>query len=151
VSTATDQEVWSPVYIDALVLRDRSTANNGTLDERLFAQQDGNWNMTALINTSGSVVERYVYDPYGKQTVLDANWNTRSGSSYAFVIGFQGARLDITSGVISERFRDLSATLGRWIQADPLGLMPDTNLYRDASNSAVNHTDPSGLDQGGPM
>src|SRR5205814_5845974 len=71
VSTATIQYVWSPVYVDALVLRDRSTANNGTLDERLWVQQDANYNVTALINGSGSVVERYAYDPYGKRTVLD--------------------------------------------------------------------------------
>ena len=40
VSTATIQYVWSPVYVEALVLRDRSTLNNGTLDERLWVQQD---------------------------------------------------------------------------------------------------------------
>src|SRR5262249_10942526 len=66
VNTATIQYVWSPVYIDSLVLRDRSTQNNGTLDERLWVQQDANWNVTALINSSGTIVERDVDDPYGK-------------------------------------------------------------------------------------
>jgi RHS repeat-associated protein len=147
VSTATIQYVWSPVYIDALVLRDRSTANNGTLDERLWVQQDANYNVTALINGSGSVVERYEYDPYGKQTVLDASFNTRSGSSYAFNIGFQGLRLDTTSGLYNARMRDFHPNLGRWVQADPLGFSGgDTNLYRALADSPGGATDPSGLD-----
>ena len=54
--------VWSPIYVDALVLRDRDTGG-GTLSERLWVQQDANWNVTALVNSSGTVVERYVYDP----------------------------------------------------------------------------------------
>jgi RHS repeat-associated protein len=146
VSTATIQYIWSPVYVDALVLRDRSTLNNGTLDERLYVQQDANYNVTALINTSGSVVERYVYDPYGKQTVLDANFNTRSSSSYAFVIGFQGARLDTTSGLYNERNRDLHPGLGRWIQTDPAGFRGgDTNLYRLTGGAPPGLVDPSGL------
>jgi len=40
--------VWSPSYIDALVTRDRDTDANGTLDERLFAQHDANFNVTAI-------------------------------------------------------------------------------------------------------
>jgi RHS repeat-associated protein len=146
VSTATIQYVWSPVYIDALVLRDRSTQNNGTLDERLWVQQDANYNVTALVNGSGTVVERYVYDPYGLRIVLDANFNTRTSSSYAFNIGFQGLRLDTTSGLYNARNRDLSPTLGHWVQADPLSFGGgDTNLYRAMGDEPVGAVDPSGL------
>jgi RHS repeat-associated protein len=146
VSTATIQYVWSPVYVDAMILRDRSTQNNGTLDERLWVQQDTNWNVTALINGSASVVERYVYDPYGLRTVLDANFNVRSSSSYGFVNGFQGLRLDTVSGNYYARNRVLSPTLGRWTQADRIGFGgEDTNLYRLQSNSPIDNLDPNGL------
>jgi RHS repeat-associated protein len=148
VSTATIQYIWSPVYVDALVLRDRSTANNGTLDERLWVQQDANFNVTALVNGSSSVVERYVYDPYGKRTILDASFNTRSSSSYGFIHGFQGLRLDTTSGVYYARNRDLSPTLARWIEPDPIGFSAgDTNLYRFEGNGPVGAVDPVGLDE----
>jgi YD repeat-containing protein len=40
---ATLQYVWSPVYVDAMVLRDQ-LYSNGTLEERLYVQQDANWN-----------------------------------------------------------------------------------------------------------
>jgi YD repeat-containing protein len=38
--------VWSPVYVDAMVLRDRDATGGGTLSERLWVQQDANWNVT---------------------------------------------------------------------------------------------------------
>src|SRR5262249_8079319 len=37
-----DQYVWSPVYIDAMIERDRDTNSDGVVDERLYVQQDGN-------------------------------------------------------------------------------------------------------------
>src|SRR5262249_17371013 len=79
------QQVWSPVYVDALVLRDRDADSNGTLEERLYAQQDANWDVTALVNNTGTVVERDDYDPYGAVTFLSASWGTLSGSPYAWV------------------------------------------------------------------
>jgi RHS repeat-associated protein len=145
VSTATIQYVWSPVYVDALILRDRSTQNNGTLDERLWVQQDANWNVTALVNSSGSVVERYVYDPYGQVTYLNASFGTISGSAYGWIYGFQGLRLDTATGNNQGREREYRATIGRFLQNDPLGIRAgDTNFYRFVGNDPTNITDPSG-------
>jgi YD repeat-containing protein len=42
------QYVWSPVYVDALIARDRDTDSNGSLEERLYAQHDANFNVTAF-------------------------------------------------------------------------------------------------------
>jgi len=61
----TVQYVWSPVYVDALILRDRDSDGDGTLDERLWVAQDANFNVTAVVDNSGEVVERYIYDPFG--------------------------------------------------------------------------------------
>src|SRR5262249_16635364 len=63
--TTKAQYVWSPVYVDALVLRDRDSTGGGTLNERLWVQQDANGNVTALVSTGGAVQERYAEDPYG--------------------------------------------------------------------------------------
>jgi RHS repeat-associated protein len=145
VTTATVQYVWSPVYIDALVLRDRSTLNNSTLDERLWVQQDMEYNVTALLNTSGGVVERYIYDPYGKVTFLSPTWGNLSSSAYAWVYLHQGGRLDTTSQLYYFRNRDYSSTLGRWLQLDPIGFSAgDVNLYGFVSNNPIDATDPKG-------
>jgi hypothetical protein len=65
-SNVQAQDVWSPVYVDALVLRDQSSnPRGGTLDQTLYVQQDANWDVTALVSAAGAPLERYQYDPYG--------------------------------------------------------------------------------------
>ena len=133
------QYVWSAVYVDAMVERDRGS-------ERLYALQDANWNVTALVNTSGVVQERYVYDPYGQVTILDPNWNVRSSSSFAWVYLHQGGRYDVATGWYSFRNRDYSPTLGRWMEVDPIGFTGgDVDLYRYVADDPVMADDPSGL------
>ncbi len=79
------QHVWSPVYVDAMVLRDRDTDGDGDPrdaggGERLYVTHDANFNVTGVIGEDGSggweVNERYVYDPYGSRAVLDADWSS---------------------------------------------------------------------------
>ena len=121
--------------------------NDGTLDERLYVAQDANYNVTALFDNSGNVVERYVYDPFGQATILDANWTERAASAFAWVYLHQGGRFDSTSGLLHFRHRDYSPTLGRWTSLDPLRYdAGDVNLYRIVFNAPTVYTDPSGLD-----
>jgi len=77
------QYVWSLRYIDAAVLRDKNTDEDDVCDDqRLYYTTDANMNVTALIGTDGSALERYVYDPYGEVTIYDDDWSdTRSSSS----------------------------------------------------------------------
>jgi RHS repeat-associated protein len=139
------QYVWSPVYVDALVLRDRDTNGDGTLDERLWVVQDANYNVVALFDNSGNVVERYVYDPFGQVTVLDAGWNVLAASAFGWLYLHQGGRFDSVSGLYHFRFRDYSPTLGRWTSLDPLRFdAGDVNLYRTVFNAPTVFTDPSG-------
>jgi RHS repeat-associated protein len=145
------QYVWSPVYVDALILRDRDTNGDGVLDERLYVVQDANYNITALFDNSGSVVERYVYDPFGQVTVLDAGWSTLAGSAFGWVYLHQGDRFDATNGLYHFRHRDYSPTLGRWTRLDPIRYAAgDINLYRGLVNNPANYLDSIGLDVGEP-
>lgn len=146
-SNTTNRYVWSPVYVDALVLRDRDTNADGTLDERLWVQQDANFNVTALVNGSGTVVERYVYDAFGAVTVLDGSFGSRGTSSYGWTQGFQGMFFDATSGLNVSRGRPgYSPTLGRWVQNDPIQFYgEDVNLYRFVGNRPSISTDPTGF------
>jgi RHS repeat-associated protein len=145
--------VWSPVYVDALVLRDRDTDANGSLDERLYVVQDANFNVVALLDTSGNVVERFTYTPFGVQTVYDANWSVRGGgSAYSFTHGFQGMAFDSVAGLNPQRYRWYSPTLGRWVTVDWIRYdAGDVNLYRAMSNNTVVNLDPTGLKDGQKM
>ena len=70
-TTADRQYVYHPHYIDALAM---SINASGT---KHFYTQDDNFNVTAAINSSGSVVERYHYSPYGEVTYLNPNFSKK--------------------------------------------------------------------------
>jgi RHS repeat-associated protein len=134
-----DQYVWSPVYTDALIERDTPT-------QRVYALQNANFNVTSLVDTSGTVQERYDYDPFGAFTILAPNWTTRGTSNYGWVIFHQGGRYDFATGLFAFRRRDYSPILGRWMQLDPAGFKAgDDNLYRYLQDDPINRKDPSGL------
>ena len=40
------------------------------LDQRVYVQQDANWNVTSISNASGATVERYRLTPYGTRKVM---------------------------------------------------------------------------------
>jgi RHS repeat-associated protein len=141
------QYVWSPTYIDALILRDRDTDANGSLDERLWPLYDANWNVTALVNNSGNVVERFEYDPFGAANFLDASWGAISSSAYAWTHLYQGLAMSAITGLIHARNRDLDPVTGRPLTRDPKGFgAGDANVYRWEGNNTPNLTDPYGLD-----
>jgi len=143
--TATKSYVWSPVYVDAMVARDRDTDANGSLDERLYVMHDANFNVTGLVNTSGNVVERNTYDAFGVATVRDGSW-TAGSTAYAWQYLHQGGRLSGESGLYSFRYREYSPTLGRWVSIDPIKYLGnDANLYSYVGNGTITNIDPSGL------
>jgi RHS repeat-associated protein len=141
-----DQYVWSPVYVDATIERDRDpNANGGPLSERLYVQQDANWDVTAVVNTSGMVIERYVEDPFGLASFLSPTWSSLSSSQVSWVYLHQGYRFDGAVGFFDGRMRVYSPTLGRWLQVDPAGFgAEDTNLYRAEADRPTSASDPSG-------
>ncbi len=109
--------------------------------------QDANYNIVAIFDNAGTVVERYAYDPFGQVTVLDAGWNVLAASVFAWFYLHQGGRFDPTSGLYHFRHRDYSPTLGRWTSLDPIRYAAgDVNLYRFVFNAPTLFTDPSGLD-----
>ena len=88
--------------------------------------------MTAQVDSNKDVVERYHYDPYGKVTILDADFSADSDnkSDVGNEILFTSRRLDPETGLYYFRARYYHPTLGRFISRDPIGYADGYNLYR---------------------
>lgn len=146
-STSMDKQyVWPALsmveggsaYIDQLICRDDATP------QRLYACQDANFNLTAITDTGGSIVERYVFDPYGVRTIMNPSWGMLSVSAYDWVIGHQGLMIDTEGGLIYGRMRYMNPGLGRWVQRDPKSYVDGPNLYMAEHDNPINLLDPQG-------
>lgn len=145
-STAQRQFVWGQCHLDNLVLRDRDTSGDGILDERLFAVQDVNENVTLLVDHAGVVQERYAFDAYGMVAVLTPTFGPRASSLYSWEVLYAGYRWESECQLYHIRCRDYHPTLGSWLQRDLLGYEAgDWNLYRYVGNRPTVLTDPTGL------
>ena len=129
-TTASEQYIWGSRYVDELMLRDRDTTGDGTLDEKLYALQDMNYNTVALINISSIVQERFDYTAYGKPVCLDASYqNAKTLSIYDFQILHTGQRLDPVTGLHLFRNRWYCSEIGKFTTRDPEGYVDGFNLY----------------------
>jgi RHS repeat-associated protein len=150
-SAVTNQYVWSLAYVNALILRDDNSTggsygkSSSGLGRRLYVQQDANFNVTTLTDTSGVVKQRFDYTPYGVMTVIDGttNWSTTT-DSYSWVYTFQGGRVDATVGMSHFGKREYSSSLGRWTEQDPASYINGANLYQFGLSAPVLYADPSG-------
>ncbi|MEZ6032037.1 MAG: RHS repeat-associated core domain-containing protein [Planctomycetaceae bacterium] len=146
-STSADRQfTWGTRYIDDLVLRARDTDTNGSLDETVYVLQDANWNVTAVADTSGAVVERFVYTPYGQSTVLDAAFTTDSDgiSDVAWEYRFSSREFDGETAMHYLRSRYYHQQLGRFCSRDPIGLLDGMNVYKYLQSNPVDAVDPMG-------
>lgn len=144
-STSPDRHyVWGVQYIDTLVMRDRSISG-GTLNERLYSSQDANWNVTAVVDETGAVQERYEYDIYGIPEALAPDFTVRGSSTLSWDVMYSGYRLESVSGCFLARFRMYHPTLGTWLTADPIGIADSANRYEYCKSQAPLFRDPSGL------
>jgi len=147
------QYVWSPVSVDALIERDRDSNGDAILDERVYALQDANWNVTALVAgpgvagyAVGAIINRFAYSPYGTTQVMTPSWTAASSTAIPWKHTFQGLAANTSTGLYDARNRDYSPILGRFIEPDPIGFQAgDNNFYRFVGNGPVGRNDPMGL------
>jgi RHS repeat-associated protein len=122
------------------------------LEERLYYTTDANQNVTALVDTGGDVVERYVYDPYGQVTILDGTtggqteWaaDADQKSDVDNAILYCGYYRDSETGLYHVRNRVYNAAIGGWLQRDPLGYADGISLYEYCRGMPASAVDPTG-------
>ena len=100
---------------------------------------DANGNITAYVDSSGSLVARYTYDCFG-------NVISSSGEQAGdFRFGFSTKYQDETTGLLLYEYRCYSPALGRWMTRDPIGEDGGINLYAFCENDPLDNCDYLGL------
>jgi RHS repeat-associated protein len=145
-AAADRQIVWGLRYIDDIILRDRDSDANGTLDERLFGMQDANWNVVAIQGSNGSPIQRYTYTAYGVPTIYSTAFIPIGDGGVDWEIRFSGYYYDRFIEIYNVRMRSYLTSLGRWTQRDPVNYtVLSLNLYNYCSDNPVGFVDPLGL------
>jgi len=123
-----------------------SISSSAALDERLYALQDANWNVTAIVDDAGNVQERYRYAAYGMPTFLQPDFAPRSPnqSDFEWETLYAGYRFDVDSGLYCVRHRYLNSSAGNWSSRDNVSYLDGVNLYGYAQFDPTDYTDPSG-------
>ena len=93
--------------------------------------------VTALLNSGGTVVRTYIHSPLGGPIAETGSVQNSSRSD--------GRAWDAESGLYYNRARFYEPAAGRFISEDPIGLAGGVNPYQYAVGDPVNLSDPSGL------
>jgi len=111
-----------------------------------YMHTDGNQNVVAVSDQTGSIVERYSYSAYGEVTITDADGNPRAKTAVANSHLYTSRRWMPEAGIYYYRARYYSPTLKRFLTRDPAGTVDTLNLYLYVYANPVNFVDPLGLD-----
>ena len=137
-STSADRQfVWGIRYTDDLVLRDKGT-------ERLYVIQDY-FQPTAVMDTTGAVLERYGYEAFGTSRVMEPDYTPLTDSAYEWETRFGAYRWDEETKMVQVRNRYLHTQLGRWVTRDLIEYGDGMNLYAYVQNIPNNFIDSTGL------
>ena len=90
-----------------------------------------------MTDSTGTVVWAADYKPFGEATI---SMNTITNN-----LRFPGQYFDAETGLNYNYFRDYNPRLGRYIEADPIGLNGGINKYLYVFNNSLRNQDPSGL------
>jgi RHS repeat-associated protein len=142
--TSTKNYVW----IGSEIAEERDASN--TVTKRFFPQgeqqagtpyfytSDHLGSVREVCNSSGTIVARYSYDPYGRTTLV-------SGSNLA-TFQYTGDYLfHQSSGLQLAVYRAYDSNTGRWLSRDPISEEGGLNLYDYVDDNPIWAIDPDGL------
>ena len=122
---------------------------NGTL---YYVQKNFQGDIVALVDQSGNVVAKYVYDAWGVCNVYDASGTLNTSDSFIGNINpfrYRGYYYDAETGLYYLQTRYYEPQAGRFLSPDSVDyIAPDLigglNLYAYCNNNPVMYSDPDG-------
>jgi RHS repeat-associated protein len=119
-----------------------SLITNNSITSNYFPTYDGNGNVSEYLDSTGTVVAHYEYDPFGKTTVATGP------KANDFAHRFSTKPLDATTGLYYYGYRFYDPETGRWPSRDPIEERGGVNLYGFVGNDGVNGWDYLGWAKG---
>lgn len=101
-----------------------------------FYHADALGSITALTDSTGTIVKTYTYDSFGR--IVNETGTIENFYTYT------ARERDSESNLYYYRARYYSPSIGRFLQEDPVELAGGINLYNYVGNNPVNFTDPTG-------
>lgn len=125
-----------------LLIENRITGGDVRAPKQIFRYQLGNHQGSAIteLDQDGKLISYEEYTPYGVSSLRSTYQQTEVPKRYRFL----GKERD-ESGLDHLGARYYAAWLGRFISADPAGLVDGTNLYQYARSNPVRFSDGSGF------
>lgn len=121
-------------------------ARSVTNPEPIWRYQIGDHLESSIIEIDdmGKELSREEYHPYGTTSLILARGQDGVGRRYKYT----GMERDNETGMQYHSARYLAVSMGRWISADPAGLVDGTCLYAYVASCVLTRADPCGL---GPL
>ncbi len=138
-------------YIDTGMDGHLAMVPNGDIADIEYFLTDERGNVVALVSASGTILERYRYTVYGKPTIMDENFDTKSTDESMSPFLWGGSYMDNETGLYWMRNRYYHIGMKRFINQDPIGIWGDANNlgngFAYVAGMVVEHADPTGLDE----
>ena len=167
------QHVWGMSYVDEIIQiginENPGVDDDGEMEGMqdncetfYYACQDANYNVIGLVDSTGDLVERYEYTPYGQRTVFQSagaddvpamvptlesqrvQVSTIDQPYGRCDIGHQGLIHDKEFGLIYNRRRYLEPVLGIYTGPDPKRYVDGMNYFEYVRSNPVVSIDPTG-------
>jgi RHS repeat-associated protein len=121
----------------------------GTTENLYFTETDNLGSIISLLDESGTYVEKYLYDPWGRRRNPET-WSYDSIPTPTLIDrGFTGQEHLDEFGLINMNGRMYDPYIGRFLSVDPIIQFPGNsqsfNGYGYCLNNPLIYTDPSGF------